>query len=240
MPRALVIELTNNQPQLDWHLTTASSHGNTVRATFLHFAESGWTCDVRLANYSNQNYGFYDYVSKLTETPYDLVICSWRMDEYYLPSFARIVNELGVPTFLVTETRNPYISGSKINTPIVFVGANENFKSRRIDTWDIATNLSGNSQNYPSYANGVIAGKSTKLIDNGFSAVEIKEVIQEQAQDYPEWTEFLGYGQAPESYELITPEPEPEPPEPEPEPEPTPEPPFIPSSSKSLRPAFYL
>ena len=207
MPKAVVIELTFNTPILNWQITTSTAHGNIVRSSFLSFAQSGWECDVRFASYESEIYGFYDYVEKLQETPYDLVVCSWRLDEYHLPSFARIVNELSIPTFLATDTRTPYISGGKINSPIVFVGSNENFRSRRIDTWDVATNLIGSSQNFPSYANGVVAGKATKLIDNGFSATQIKEAVQEQAQDYPNWNELFGYGKAPSSYELVTPEP---------------------------------
>lgn len=229
MPKAVVIELIFNTPLNDWQIVTNNSHGNTVRSTFLAFAESGWTCDVRLANYSNQNYGAYDYVSKLASTPYDLVICSWRLNEYFLPSFEAI----SAPVFIVSETRTPYISGTKIYSPIIFVGADENFKSRRIDTWDIATNLSGSNQNAPSYANAVVAGKCTKLLLEGFNTNQIKNAVQEQAISFPEWTEFLGYGKAPSVYNTVLPEPLPEP-EPPIDPPPEPIPPYIPT----LEPLF--
>lgn len=228
MPKAVVIEFTFNTPSTDWQIVTNNSHGNTVRSSFLAFAESGWTCDVRLANYGTI-YAFYDYVARLNETPYDLAICSWVVDSYYIANLEKIATEYGIPLFMPrTNLSKPTNTDRDLSKKICFVGSLSQVQAWRNNTYDIASNLSGSNQNATSYTTAVVAGKSTKLINAGFTFQEVYDAINEQASNFPEWNAVDGFGQAPIEYAISIPTPEPEP-EPPPSPEPEPEPPFIPT-----------
>jgi len=233
MPKAVVIEFIFNTPLKDWNIVANNSHGNTVKSTFLNFAGSEWDCDVRLANYGTI-YALYDYVARLNETPYDLAICSWRVDDYFLTNLQKIVTDYGIPLFMPASSSVNL--SEKQDRPIVFVGANDESINYRLDTWDIATNLSSPNSGYTSYTTAVVAGKSTLLLDAGFTALEVVASVREQSLNYPTWDNLIGYGKAPELFDSsIVPTPAPEP---DPIPDPIPEPPYIPNSTLKLSPFF--
>ena len=237
MYKALVIEFSIGapNPEIDWIIITNNSHGNTVRNTFLSFAQSGWSCDVRQVR---DNDGFYDYVSKLQETPYDLIICSYILDVNWTNSLDKIGTDLGIPLFMPMPNSGDLNTNSFRRFNCLHVGSEFSGTSIRADTWDIATNLNAPNNNFTSYTNAVVAGKATKLIDAGFTYLELYEAIREQSSQFPDWDNRNGYGKAPESFSITLPTPIEPIPEPDPIPDPIPEPPYIPNSTLKLSPFF--
>jgi hypothetical protein len=212
--KAVVIEFYWGSPSKDWVIVTNNSHGNTVKSSFLAYAGEGWTCDVRGVNFG-LIFGEYDYVSKLQEIPYDIVICSWRVDSYFYRHLDKIVTELAIPVFMPSSALafNPQTHYTGYG--IIFVGSSTTYPSGRLETWDTASNLTGPDTDYTSYTTAVVAGKSTVLVEAGFTGFEVKRAVQEQSSQYPTWDSQNGYGEAPALYTptLIAP---PVPPEPEP------------------------
>jgi len=196
MPKAVVIEFALSAVE-SWTLVTNNSHGNTVKSTFLAFAPSGWTCDVYSANSAQTARN--NVLSGL----FDLAICSYVADYSIVNTLDPISSVEGIPLFMPMPNTNGIQNRDAFNrASFVFVGANpaQAGEGVRIDTWDIASNLSASSQNLTSFTTAAVAGKAASLLDAGLSAGQIYKAIRQQASNYPNWTNADGFGQAPTAY----------------------------------------
>jgi hypothetical protein len=200
MPTALIIELDANYSVPT--IVTNSTHGNTVKSTFLYYAPVGWDAVVVACPLA---FGVpaYEYVEANADL-YDLCICSYYTDIYYAQNFDKIPRLLGLPMFMPMQNNQTTDSVYYQKSNIIYVGAgstvNVQGRGQRIDTFDIASNLSGGNQTLTSYTTAVVAGKAALLVDAGQTAGQVYKTVREQSANFPAWNNVDGFGKAPTAY----------------------------------------
>jgi hypothetical protein len=200
MPTCIIIEIDETQSVPT--IVTNNSHGNTVKSAFEFVMPVGWSTVIVATPYS-LGVPIYEWLEARPDD-YQLAICSYTMDGNGIRNFEKIPRVLGIPLFMPVSNDDDESGTSFTKSNIVFCGAGNtepvNAVSRRIDTWDFASNLSSPNNLFTSFCTPVVAGKAAALVDAGLTPAQILKTVRMQATDYPTWDNQNGFGKAPASY----------------------------------------